>query len=163
MVLAVPAYALVPQSIYYDFSAAGNEPALRIVWTGHPDTIVTGDEFRLQTPQESTLAEVEARIQAQVDDLLLEDVKWNQLDQEEEPYLSGVLSPGEEIVYVGPQQYLRTWKAWFAIHIYSLDNLSTPESELRFVTRIYKRSVFPGGTSWADIYPGGWWPSLVGE
>lgn len=156
ILVVTPALAIVPQGVYYDFGAGENENALVIKWTGHPDTVVKGGEFWL-AKKETTIADVEARITEKVHDLLKEDILWNKLDPEEEPAYSGILSPGEEIFY-DPQQKLRVWKSWFAIHIYSLDDLETPDSELRFVTRITKRSVYPGGTTWDEIFPDGWWP-----
>ena len=161
-VLALPVFAAL--SIYgieYNYDAAENEDALIVKWYEREWGIVKAGEFQLQGPplKETTIAEVEARISEKFYDLLREDIKWNQLDPEEEPYLSDVLSPGEEIVYVGPQKYLRVWKGYFAIHIYSLDDLETPVSELRFVTCFVKRSIYPGGTSQEEIFPDGWWPA----
>ena len=152
---AIPVFAIIPQGVDYNFGATENEWALRIRWTGHPTTEIKGGEFWLGK-KETTIAEVEQRIHEKVFGLIKEDILWNQLDAEEEPALSGILSPGEEIVYV-PQQKLRVWKCWFAIHIYSLDDLETPESELSFITCIVPRRIYPGGTSWEEIFPDGWW------
>lgn len=155
-VWVLPAYAIVPQGVDYNFNAAENEWALRVRWTGHPNTEVKAGEFYL-AKKETTKKEVEARILTEIHDAIVEDILWNQLDPEEEPRLSGVLSPGEEIIY-DPQQKLRVWKAFFGLHIYSLDDLETPESELRFVTRFIPRQNVLGGTPYEEIFPDGWWP-----
>lgn len=152
-----PTYAIVPQGVDYNFNAAENDWALRVRWTGHPNTEVNGGEFWLDK-KETTKEEVEARLLTQIHDAIVEDILWNQLDPEEEPALSGVLSPGEEIIYT-PQQKLRVWKAYFGLHIYSLDDLETPESELRFVTRFIPRQNVAGGAPYEEVFPDGWWPT----
>lgn len=158
ILLVSPVFATYIIGVHYDFDAPENEWALWVDWGDNkPDTIVNANEFQLGK-KETTVAEVEARIQDKFNTFLVEDVLWNQLDPEEEAY-QGILSPGEEI-YVNPstgKQYLRVRKMWFAIHIYSLDNLETPESELSFTTKFITRTAYPGGIPWETVFPDGWW------
>lgn len=160
--VASPCFATYIIGVHFNKDAVGNEWALWVDWGDNkPDTIVNANEFQSQKIKGKweTVADIENRIQDRFNDFLVEDVLWNQLDQEEEPYLSGQFSKGEEL-YVDPQtqtDYCRYRKMWFAIHIYSLDDLETPESELNFTTRFYNAWVFPGNTHWEQVYPDGWW------
>lgn len=152
--------ALNITGVEYNFDAAENENALTIKWIGRPWAEVKANEFYPQKIQGQweTIADVEDRIREKIFDLLREDIPWNQLDPEEEPALSGQLSMGEEII--GDNEYLRIWKGYFNIHIYSLDDLETPESELKFFTLFYKTTSFPAGTPYDEIYPEGWYPAV---
>lgn len=152
--LALPVLASIDiQGIDYNFDAAETEWALRVRWTGRAPFEVKANEFYLQGPplKETTVAEVEARIQEKFLDLLVEDTKLSTIDPEDGARQDPpVLSVGEEIVVVRNSDYLRTWKCYFKIHIYSLDDLETPESELRFVTRFQNVA--------AGQIPDNWWP-----
>lgn len=147
-VFAVPVSASISiQGIYYDWDAAENESALTVVWTGRPAFEVKANEFQLDK-KETTTAEVEARIQEKFNDLLVTDTKLSTMDAEDptrqDPPI--LVWPYEEIVVIHNSDYLRTHKAFFAIHIYSLDDLETPESELNFLTRFSKYPI-----------PDNWW------
>lgn len=156
LLIASPVFAIIPSGVYYNHNSypAETEWMLRVVWTGHPTTEIKFGEFWTQK-KESTTTEVEARIVEQINDGMYEDILWNQLDPEEEAY-QGILSPGEEIVYV-PQKKLRVWKGYFGLHIYVLDNPETPISELSFTTRFIPRRCVPGGTSYEEVFYDGWW------
>lgn len=157
ILLVSPVFAIIPQGVYFNHNQYPEETEwmLRVVWTGHPTTEVKLNEFWLGK-KETTALEVENRIREQILDGMYEDVLWNQLDPEEEPAFSGILSPGEEIVYT-PQQKLRVWKGYFNIHIETLDNPETPICELKFHTKFYPRRVVPGGKSYDEVFPDGWW------
>lgn len=149
--VAIPVLASIDiQGIYYNFHAAETEWALKVQWTGRPAFEIKANEFYL-AKKEASAADVEARIQEKFNDLLVEDEKLKGIDPEdpvrEDP---PVLSPSQEIVIINNQEYLRSHKAFFKIHIYSLDDLETPESELRFVT-IFQNP-------FAGPIPDNWWP-----
>jgi len=140
------------QGIDYNFGAAETEWALRVRWTGRPAFEIKANEFYLQGPplKETTIAEVEVRIQDRFNDLLVEDEKLKDIDPEDPVRQDPpVLAPYQEIVIINNQEYLRQHKAFFKIHIYSLDNLETPESELRFITRFQN--------PFAGLIPDNWW------
>lgn len=152
--LATPALAsLSITGIYYNFDAAENENALTVNWVGRPAFEIKANEFYSQKVQGQweTPADVEERIQEKFLDLLVEDIPINQVDPEDECMQDPpILNPGEEWVVVQNKDVMRLWKAYFKIHIYSLDDLETPESELRFLTRF--QNVYAGQI------PDNWWP-----
>lgn len=140
----LPAFAasISIQGIYYNFNAAENEWALKVQWTGKPAFEIKANEFYLQKVkgQLETITQVEERIQDKFNDLLVVDTKLTTIDaddpvRQDPPIL---VWPDTEIVIINNSEYLRTHKAFFRIHIYSLDDLETPDSELRFVTRFSK-------------------------
>lgn len=149
--LVSPVFASIDiQGIYYNFHAAETEWALKVQWTGRPAFEIKANEFYL-AKKETATAEVEARIQEKFNDLLVEDEKLKDIDPEDPVRQDPpVLSPSQEIVIINNQEYLRSHKAFFKIHIYSLDNLETPESELRFVTQFKNPHAGP--------IPDEWWP-----
>ena len=147
-VFAIPAGAasISIQYISYDWDAAENEPALTVGWTGKPPFEIKANEFYLDKKETSSL-DVELRIQEKFNDLLVEDVKLSTFDADDECRQDPpILGPDEEIVIINNSEYLRSHKAYFAIHIYSLDDLETPESELNFLTIFSKYPI-----------PENWW------
>lgn len=150
MLLTLPVLASIDiQGVDYNFNAAENEWALRVRWTGRPAFEIKANEFYLERG-ETTITDVEDRIQEKFNDLLVEDEKLKDIDSEDLVHQDPpVLSPSQEIVIIRNQEYLRSHKAFFRIHIYSLDNLDTPESELRFTTRFQN--------PFAGPIPDDWW------
>ena len=137
------------RGIDYNYGAAENEWALRVRWTGRPAFEIKANEFYLEG-KETITADVEARIQEKFNDLLVDDEKLKDIDPEDPARQDPpVLSPQQEIVIIHNQEYLRSHKAFFRIHIYSLDDLDTPESELRFTTRFQN--------PFAGPIPDNWW------
>jgi len=148
-VFAIPVSAVSIQYVYYNFNAAENENALVVQWTGRPAFEVKANEFYLDKKETTTL-DVEARIQEKFNDLLVEDERLSSFDVDADVRQDPpILGPNEEIVIINNSEYVRSHKAFFRIHIYLLDNLDTPESELRFLTRFQN--------PYAGPIPDNWW------
>lgn len=148
-VFATSVSAVSIQYVYYDFDAAENQNALVVQWTGKPAFEIKANEFYLDK-KETTTADVEARIQLKFNDLLVEDVKLTTYDADDECRQDPpILGPGEDIVIIRNSEYLRIHKAFFAIRVFELDDLETPESELKFLTRFQRPDAGP--------IPDGWW------
>jgi hypothetical protein len=136
--------------INYNFDAGETEDALVVKWTGRLPFKIKANEFYSTKVkgQWETVTQVEERIQDKFLDLLVEDVKLSTVEADD-PWRQYIFDPGQELVIINNQEYVRCWKAYFKIHIYSLDDLETPQSELRFITRF--QNVFAGQI------PDNWW------
>lgn len=149
--LPVNAGSLSYSGVDVNFDAGDNDDALVVRWSTRPWSILKGEDFKLGK-KETTLEEVEQRCTLKFFDLIKEDVKMIQVDPEDEVH-QGILSPNEEIVYLAPQEYLRTWQCYFALRINSLDNPETPENELNFTPMLGTCQAFDG---YADFLPDEW-------
>jgi hypothetical protein len=141
LLMAIPvqaAWGSWPSDITYNFNAADNEAALSfklVGGLGKTQIVIKGNEFKLQK-KETTVQEVETRIQATLlDDYFIELTNLNTIDKDD-PIRQDppVLTENEAIVTIGNVQYHAFYKCFFKLHIYSIDNLDTLGSELRFVT-----------------------------
>jgi hypothetical protein len=138
------------QGVDYNFDASETGNALVVRWTGRPAFEIKANEFYSAKVkgQWETVVEVEERIQGKFLDLLVEDIKLSTVEADDQ-WHQYIFDPGQELVIINNQEYVRCWKAYFKIHIYSLDDLETPQSELRFITRF--QNVFAGQI------PDNWW------
>lgn len=135
-------------AIEYNFDAAPSEDAITVYDRSGKNLHVVAGEFEpLRHGQDyETMAEVEARIQDRVQEVY-SDYEWITADPEEPDWRffqdPPILLPYEEIVEVkNDRVHLKTTLTYFGLHIYSLDDPETPESELNFLT-IFSRYPIP--------------------
>jgi hypothetical protein len=141
MLLVIPAIPVFASldivGLAYNFNAIGSEPALTIIRSNTNGTLnyrytyIKADQFVIKA-NERSISDIETRIQQTIYDMIVDVTPLSQLDADSpEIHNPPILLPCEKIV--GNKLYI--YPMYFAIHIYSLDNPSTPQGELKFITR----------------------------